>query len=165
MVSLMEKIASFTVNHELLEPGVYVSRRDTYPNTSYEVTTFDIRMCAPNREPVIDTAALHALEHMGATYLRNNKTWASRVLYFGPMGCRTGFYLLLFGSYQTQDIIDLLCELFSSMATHEGAVPGALPKECGNWHDSDLPMAKWWAKRFLEQTLLHIDNAHMNYPA
>lgn len=160
----MEKIASFTVDHELLEPGVYVSRYDADPATRAVTTTFDIRMCAPNREPVMDTASVHAIEHMGATYLRNEPTWGAQTVYFGPMGCRTGFYLVLFGSYTSYEVVDLLKNLFTYIATYEGRVPGAFPRECGNWHDSDLTMAKWWARRFLEKTLNIIDDAHTTYP-
>ena len=161
----MEKIASFTVNHLKLEPGVYVSRVDADPATGGVVTTFDLRMTAPNREPVIDTAAVHAIEHLGATYLRNQADWADRVLYFGPMGCRTGFYLLLFGEYQPNDIAGLVRGMYRFIATFEGEVPGAAPRDCGNWHDSDLPMARWWAKRYLDNTLADLDEQHTVYPA
>lgn len=123
-----------------------------------------MRLTAPNREPVIDTAAVHAIEHLGATYLRNNPEWRDRVVYFGPMGCRTGFYLLLFGEYESRDIVGLVTDLFEFIAGFEGEVPGAKPAECGNWHDSDLPMARWWARRYLEHTLRGIDEAHLTYP-
>ncbi len=161
----MEKIASFTINHLKLEPGVYVSRVDADPATGGVVTTFDLRMTAPNREPVIDTAAVHTIEHLGATYLRNQADWADRVLYFGPMGCRTGFYLLLFGEYQPSDIADLVRGMYRFIAAFEGEVPGAAPRDCGNWHDSDLPMARWWAKRYLDNTLADLDEQHTVYPA
>jgi S-ribosylhomocysteine lyase len=159
----MKKIASFRVNHNVLEPGVYVSRVDYDPVGNNPVTTFDIRMTAPNREPVMDTAAVHALEHLGASYLRNDPTWGSRVVYFGPMGCRTGFYLVVFGKFEPCDIIGLLTELFSHIVCHKGMVPGSIAQECGNWHDSDLTMAKWWAQRFLRNTLRAIDDEHMHY--
>ena len=143
----MEKIASFTINHLALEPGVYVSRIDTDPIGSMPVTTFDLRWTAPNREPVMDTAAVHAIEHLAATYLRN-----------------TGFYLILFGEYEPRQIIDLLKETCAFIISFEGEVPGARPEECGNWHDSDLPMARYHARRWLENTLDGIDDAHMTYP-
>ncbi|MGI6217882.1 MAG: S-ribosylhomocysteine lyase [Coriobacteriales bacterium] len=160
----MEKIASFTIDHLRLEPGIYVSRKDADPQSGGVVTTFDIRLTAPNREPVMDTAPVHAIEHLGATFLRNDPEWRDKILYFGPMGCRTGFYLLLFGDLESSDIIGLVTRMFEFIADFEGDVPGAKPEECGNWHDSDLNMARWWAKRFLEGTLRDIDDAHMQYP-
>ncbi len=161
----MDLIASFTVNHLTLEPGVYVSRVDKDPDTGAVITTFDLRLCAPNREPVMDTAAAHALEHLGATFLRSVSDWSSRVVYFGPMGCRTGFYLVLFGAYESKDVIDLVRRIFEFARDFEGEIPGAKPAECGNWHDADLNLAHWWANRYLTNTLDHIDEAHMNYPA
>lgn len=159
----MEQIASFTVNHLVLEPGVYLSRQDRDSETGCVVSTFDVRMTAPNREPVMDTAAVHAIEHLGATFLRNDPTWGPRVVYFGPMGCRTGFYLVLFGALQSREVVGLVRSLYEFIASFEGEVPGARPEECGNWHDSDLPMARWWARRFLSQTLDGIDEAHLAY--
>lgn len=161
----MDLIASFTVNHLTLEPGVYVSRQDKDPATGAVITTFDLRLTAPNREPVMDTAAVHALEHLGATYLRNDPEWASRVVYFGPMGCRTGFYLVLFGEYSSADVVPLVRVTFEFARDFEGEIPGAKPAECGNWHDADLNQAHWWAARYLERTLDVIDEAHLNYPA
>lgn len=160
----MERIASFTVDHNLLEPGVYTSRRDVDEATGCVVTTFDVRMTAPNREPVMDTAAVHALEHLGATFLRNDDEWASRIVYFGPMGCRTGFYLVVFGDHCPADVADLLSRLFRFARDFDGPVPGASPEECGNYHDSDLAQAKWWARRYLERTLDVLDEAHTVYP-
>lgn len=160
----MEKIASFTVDHKRLEPGVYVSRRDKDSVTAAVVTTFDIRMTAPNREPVMNTAELHTIEHLGATFLRNDPEWANRVVYFGPMGCRTGNYLVVFGEYEARDVIDLLVRMFSFISSYEGDIPGAKPDECGNYLDQNLGMAKWLARRYLNNTLLNIDDAHMNYP-
>lgn len=160
----MEKIASFTVNHLLLEPGIYVSRVDADPATGAVVTTFDLRLTAPNREPVMDTAAVHAIEHLAATYLRNEAEWRDRVVYFGPMGCRTGFYLILFGEYTSADVVPLVRACFEFIAAFEGEIPGAAPAECGNWHDSDLVSARWWAKRYLERMLEGIDEKHLNYP-
>lgn len=161
----MNLIASFTVNHLTLEPGVYVSRVDRDPVTGAVITTFDLRLTAPNREPVMDTAAVHALEHLGATFLRNDPEWSSRVVYFGPMGCRTGFYLVLFGEYESADVVDLVTRCFEFARDFEGEIPGAKPAECGNWHDADLKQAHWWARRYLDRTLYGIDAAHMSYPA
>ena len=159
----MEKIASFTIDHLRLVPGIYVSRKDTDPVKGGVVTTFDLRMTAPNREPVINTAPLHAIEHLGATFLRNDEEWKDRVLYFGPMGCRTGFYLLLFGDLEPADIADLVRRMFEFMAAFEGEIPGARPEECGNWHDADLVSAKWWADRYLANTLTKLDESNTVY--
>lgn len=160
----MEKIASFTIDHLRLVPGIYVSRKDADPVKGGVVTTFDLRMTAPNREPVINTAPLHAIEHLGATFLRNDEEWKDRVLYFGPMGCRTGFYLLLFGDLEPADIADLVRRMFEFMASFEGEIPGARPEECGNWHDADLVGAKWWADRYLANTLTKLDESNTVYP-
>ena len=160
----MEKIASFTIDHLRLVPGIYVSRKDANPVKGGVVTTFDLRMTAPNREPVINTAPLHAIEHLGATFLRNDEEWKDRVLYFGPMGCRTGFYLLLFGDLEPADIADLVRRMFEFMAAFEGEIPGARPEECGNWHDADLVGAKWWADRYLANTLTKLDESNTVYP-
>lgn len=161
----MERIASFSVDHSVLEPGIYVSRSDVDEATGCVITTFDLRMTAPNREPVMDTAAVHALEHLGATFLRNDEEWNTRVVYFGPMGCRTGFYLVVFGAYEPEDIAPLIRRLFDFACNFEGDIPGATPKECGNYHDSDLAQAKWWARRYKENTLSVLDSAHTHYPA
>ncbi|MDD7369522.1 MAG: S-ribosylhomocysteine lyase [Berryella intestinalis] len=160
----MERIASFTIDHLRLEPGVYVSRIDRDPEHGNPVTTFDLRMTAPNREPVIDTASVHAIEHLIATYLRNDPSWASRVVYFGPMGCRTGFYLVLFGEYVPADVADLVRGMFAFVRDFEGEVPGATPVECGNYHDSDLMGAKWWARHYFDKTLSSLDEEHTTYP-
>lgn len=160
----MDKIASFTVDHLTLEPGVYVSREDVDIETGAVVTTFDIRMTAPNREPVMDTAAVHCLEHLGATFMRNDAEWGSRIVYFGPMGCRTGFYLLVFGTVSSREIVGLLKRFCVFVRDFNGEVPGARPEECGNYHDSDLPQAQWWAQRFLDSTLEGIDADHLSYP-
>lgn len=160
----MEKIASFTIDHLRLIPGIYVSRKDADPVKGGVVTTFDLRMTAPNREPVINTAPLHAIEHLGATFLRNDDEWKDRVLYFGPMGCRTGFYLLLFGDLEPADIADLVRRMFEFMAAFEGEIPGARPEECGNWHDADLVGAKWWADRYLANALTRLDESNIVYP-
>lgn len=160
----MERIASFTVDHTLLEPGVYLSRRDEDPAGGAVVTTFDLRMTAPNREPVMDTSAVHALEHLGATFLRNDAEWKDRVVYFGPMGCRTGFYLVVFGEATPTDVAPLVTRLFQFARDFEGDIPGASPEECGNYHDADLNQAHWWARRYLANTLEQLDEAHTNYP-
>lgn len=158
----MEKITSFTVNHLTLEPGVYVSRKDAVgPET---VTTFDLRMTAPNKEPVMNTAEVHTLEHLGATFLRNHADFGARVLYFGPMGCRTGFYLLLRGDYEPADILPLLRELFRFVTDFTGEVPGAAARDCGNYLDMNLPMAKWEARRYLERALNAPRPSQLRYP-
>ena len=154
----MEKITSFTIDHLRLLPGVYVSRKDMVGDRV--VTTFDIRMTRPNFEPVINTAELHAIEHLGATFLRNHKEWGENILYFGPMGCRTGFYLLLNGDYESKDIVSLLKEMFTFIKDFEGEVPGACAKDCGNYLDINLPMAK----RYLNDVLVNITNDRLVYP-
>ena len=136
----MEKITSFTIDHLRLLPGVYVSRRD--PAGDIVITTFDIRITRPNYEPVMNTAEVHTIEHLGATFLRNQEDWKDRVLYFGPMGCRTGFYLLLTGDYESKDIVPLMKEMFQFIRDFEGEVPGAAAKDCGNYLDMNLPMTK-----------------------
>ena len=158
----MEKIASFTVNHLTLEPGLYVSRKDRMGAET--VTTFDLRMTAPNREPVMNTAEIHTIEHLGATYLRNHPDWKDRTVYFGPMGCRTGFYLLLAGDLEPRDVEELVQAMFRFIRDYEGPVPGAAARDCGNYLDMNLPMAKLLAGRYLEKTLLRLDEAHMCYP-
>lgn len=149
----MEQIASFTVNHLVLEPGVYVSRVDRDPASGCAVTTFDLRLTAPNKEPVMNTAECHTIEHLGATFLRNHAEWANRIVYFGPMGCRTGFYLVVFGEVSSEGILPLVCEMFEFVRDFEGEIPGAAPAECGNYLDQNLPMAKWLAGRYLERDL------------
>lgn len=158
----MDKIASFTINHLLLEPGIYVSRKDRVG--SEVLTTFDLRLTAPNREPVMNTAEVHTIEHLGATFLRNNPEWKERTVYFGPMGCRTGFYMILHGDYTSRDAVPLVTEMFRFISSFEGEIPGAKPDECGNWSDQNLTMAKYWADRYLENTLTDIDDSHLNYP-
>ena len=158
----MEKITSFTIDHLRLLPGVYVSRKDMVGDRV--VTTFDIRMTRPNFEPVINTAELHAIEHLGATFLRNHKEWGKNILYFGPMGCRTGFYLLLNGDYESNDIVSLLKEMFTFIKDFEGEVPGACAKDCGNYLDINLPMAKYVAEKYLNEVLTDITNDRLVYP-
>ncbi|MBQ4304657.1 MAG: S-ribosylhomocysteine lyase [Lachnospiraceae bacterium] len=158
----MEKIASFTINHLTLEPGIYVSRKDRYGDTV--ITTFDLRMTSPNREPVMNTAEMHTIEHLGATYLRNHQEYKDRIVYFGPMGCRTGFYLLLAGDLDSRDIVPLMTGMFKFIRDFDGPIPGAAARECGNYQDQNLPMARWLADRFLKNTLYGIDAAHLVYP-
>ena len=157
----MEKIASFQVNHLVLEPGIYVSRKDVFNGTV--LTTFDLRMTAPNREPVMNTAEIHTIEHLGATYLRNDEQWKDRVVYFGPMGCRTGFYLILADDLQSEDIVELMTAMFEFIRDYEGDIPGAAAAECVNYLDQNLPIAKILAQRYLRNTLYNIDAAHMQY--
>ncbi len=158
----MEKIASFTIDHIRLLPGVYVSRRDTVGQET--VTTFDLRMTSPNDEPVMNTAEVHTIEHLGATFLRNHQEYGSKTIYFGPMGCRTGFYLLLAGDYKSRDILPLVTQMFEFIRDFRGEVPGASPRDCGNYLDMNLNMANYLAERYLEQVLYHIDNSRLVYP-
>ncbi|GFZ32231.1 S-ribosylhomocysteine lyase [Clostridium zeae] len=158
----MEKIASFTVNHLDLLPGVYVSRKDNFKDVV--LTTFDIRMTRPNLEPVMNTAEMHAFEHLGATFLRNHKTYASKTVYFGPMGCRTGFYIILEGDYESKDIVGLLKEMYQFVADFEGDIPGASARDCGNYLDMNLPMAKYLANKFLKEVLDVITEKNLVYP-
>ena len=144
----MQKITSFTIDHLKLQPGVYVSRQDFVGNET--ITTFDIRMTCPNEEPVMNTAEVHTLEHLGATFLRNHKIYGEKIIYFGPMGCRTGFYLILAGDLESKDIVDLLVSMFRFIRDYEGEIPGASPRDCGNYLDLNLSMAHYWAKRYLE---------------
>lgn len=159
----MEKIASFTVDHIKLEPGIYVSRKD-YVGREV-VTTFDLRMTSPNDEPVMNTAEVHTIEHLAATYLRNEPEYKDRVIYFGPMGCRTGFYLLLAGDYESKDVVKLITDLYEFIRDFRGDVPGASPKDCGNYLDMNLGMANYLAERYLKQTLYVIDEKHLAYPS
>jgi S-ribosylhomocysteine lyase len=158
----MEKIASFQIDHLRLKPGLYVSRRDMFGKTA--LTTFDMRFKEPNKEPVIDMPALHTLEHLGATFLRSHKEWSPRVVYFGPMGCRTGCYLILEGEYESRDIAPLIIELLEWIAGFEGAIPGAAPAECGNYLEQNLSMAKWEARRYAA-LLKAGKNENFTYPA
>ena len=157
----MEKITSFTIDHIRLQPGIYVSRKDTVGSDI--VTTFDLRITSPNDEPVMNTAEIHTIEHLGATFLRNEIAWKDRVLYFGPMGCRTGFYLLLVGDYQPEDVLQLIRSCFSFIADFNGEIPGASAMDCGNYLDMNLSMAKFWASRYYK-LLETIDNSRLVYP-
>ena len=161
----MEKIESFKVNHELLKRGIYVSRKD-YDNKTNEViaTTFDIRMKEPNREPVINMAELHTIEHLGATFLRNHPIYKNETIYFGPMGCRTGFYVILKGNLESKDIVSLMKEMFLFISQYEGEIPGADPISCGNYLDQNLNMAKYEARRFYDKILNNIKEENLIYP-
>ncbi len=158
----MKKITSFTIDHIKLIPGVYVSRKDTVGVET--ITTFDIRMTSPNDEPVMNTAEMHTIEHLAATFLRNHKDFGPKIIYFGPMGCRTGFYLLLAGDYESKDMIDLLKEMFAFIANFEGEVPGASAKDCGNYLDMNLPMARYLTKKYLDEVLNNISEERLVYP-
>lgn len=158
----MEKITSFTIDHLRLQTGLYVSRVDCAGQE--KITTFDIRMTRPNTEPVMDTAAVHAIEHLGATYLRNDPQWKERVLYFGPMGCRTGFYLLLAGLYESRDILPLMDGMFRFIAGYEGEIPGASAKDCGNYLDMNLSMARYHAEKYIREVLDHPTQDRLIYP-
>ena len=158
----MEKITSFTINHLLLQPGVYVSRKDPVGGTV--VTTFDLRLTSPNEEPVMNTAEMHTIEHLAATFLRNHKDYGSKTVYFGPMGCRTGFYLLLTGDYESKDIVPLMIEMWEFIRDFEGDVPGASPKDCGNYLDMNLPMAKYLSKKYPENVLYDIKEERLGLP-
>lgn len=158
----MEKITSFTIDHIKLIPGVYVSRKD--PVGSEVITTFDLRMTSPNDEPVMNTAEMHTIEHLAATFLRNHTEFGSKTIYFGPMGCRTGFYLLLAGDYESKDIVGLLTEMFTFISEFTDAVPGASAKDCGNYLDMNLPMARYLAKKYLNEVLENITEEQLIYP-
>ncbi len=158
----MEKIASFTIDHIKLQPGIYVSRKDKVGAET--LTTFDLRMTSPNEEPVMNTAEMHTIEHLAATFLRNHADWKERVIYFGPMGCRTGFYLILAGDLSSQDIVPLMQEMYKFIADFEGEVPGASAKDCGNYLDMNLPMAKFLAFKYLTEVLDNISEDRLSYP-
>lgn len=163
----MEKITSFTIDHIKLQPGIYVSRRDSIGDES--VTTFDIRMTSPNEEPVMNTAEVHTIEHLGATFLRNDSEWSDRIIYFGPMGCRTGFYLLVAdrkgeAPTESKDILEPVRRMFCFIRDFEGDVPGASPRDCGNYPDMNLGMAKLLAGRYYEQVLKDIGEDRLKYP-
>lgn len=157
----MQKITSFTIDHIKLEPGLYVSRKDKVGAET--VTTFDLRLTSPNDEPVMNTAEVHTIEHLAATFLRNEPSWKEKVLYFGPMGCRTGFYLLLAGDYESADVVDLMKACFEFIRDFRGEVPGASAKDCGNYLDMNLGMANYWGRRYAA-LLENIDRAHLVYP-
>lgn len=159
----MEKIASFTINHLKLLRGIYVSRVDTLPNGDV-ITTFDIRMKQPNREPAVSQLALHTIEHLAATYLRNQPEWKDKVIYWGPMGCCTGNYLLMSGKLSSKDILPLMQDTFRFIAEYEGSIPGATARDCGNYTLNNLPMAKWEARKYLIEVLENIKDENLEYP-
>lgn len=158
----MKKIASFTINHLTLLPGVYVSRKDKIGSET--LTTFDLRITAPNREPVMNTAEMHAIEHLAATYLRSHPQWQDNVIYFGPMGCRTGFYLILSGDLTSEDVLPLIISTFEFIRDFTDEIPGASAKDCGNYLDMNLPMANFLANHYLETALYNADKNNLNYP-
>lgn len=158
----MEKITSFTIDHIKLQPGVYVSRKDKVGAET--LTTFDLRMTSPNEEPVMNTAEVHTIEHLGATFLRNHPHYKEKTVYFGPMGCRTGFYLILAGDYESRDIVPLMKEMYEFIRDYKDEVPGASPKDCGNYLDMNLSMANYLAARYLDNVLYGIDDSRLIYP-
>jgi len=158
----MEKIASFQVDHLRLKPGLYVSRKDRFGTAI--ITTFDMRFKEPNKEPVIDQPALHTFEHLGATFLRSHKEWAEKIVYFGPMGCRTGFYAIFEGDLTSEAVLPLIREMLEWIIAFEGTIPGASAKECGNWQEQNLEMAKWEASRYAA-LLEKAGRENLNYPA
>ena len=158
----MKTIPSFTIDHIRLLRGIYVSRKDQVGGDT--VTTFDIRMKEPNREPALGQGALHTIEHLAATFLRNHPEYGPKTIYFGPMGCRTGFYLLLAGDYSSKDIVSLMIQMYEFIRDYKGEVPGASPKDCGNYLDMNLSMANFLAKRYLDNVLYGIDDSRLVYP-
>lgn len=158
----MDKISSFTINHLALKRGIYVSRKDYIG--SEVITTFDIRMKEPNREPTLHVESIHTIEHLAATFLRNDEKWKDRVIYWGPMGCLTGNYLILKGDLDSADIIDLMRRTFTFIANFEGEIPGATPRDCGNYLMNNLPIARWEAKKFLTEVLDNISQENLIYP-
>lgn len=158
----MEKITSFTIDHIRLVPGLYVSRIDYVKDQP--VTTFDIRITNPNEEPVMNTAEVHTIEHLAATFLRNHESYKDQVLYFGPMGCRTGFYLILADRYSSEDILPLMKEMFTFISEFQGDIPGASAKDCGNYLDMNLGTAKYYVNKYLTEVLNSPSKEQLNYP-
>lgn len=158
----MKKIPSFTIDHNRLMRGIYVSRQDHVGDDT--ITTFDIRMKEPNREPALGQGALHTIEHLAATFLRNHPTWADKIIYWGPMGCLTGNYLLVKGNLRSHDILPLMIETFRFIADYEGEIPGATAKDCGNYLLQDLPMARWEARKYLTEVLEVATDENLVYP-
>jgi S-ribosylhomocysteine lyase len=159
----VEKIASFTINHLTLLRGIYLSRTDTTPNGD-TISTFDIRMTEPNRQPALKPQTLHAMEHLAATYLRNHKVWGKKIIYWGPMGCCTGNYLLVSGDYNSSQILPLIIETMQFIADFEGEVPGATPRDCGNYSFMDLADARVQARKYLDEVLLTASEMNLTYP-
>ncbi|MCY1635267.1 S-ribosylhomocysteine lyase [Marinifilum sp. D737] len=158
----MEKIDSFTVDHNKLKRGIYVSRKDQFGDET--ITTFDIRTKLANQEPAMDIPAMHTMEHLGATFLRNSKEWSDKTVYFGPMGCRTGFYIIFHGDLKSEDIIDVTKEMFDFMADFEGEIPGTNKIECGNYVSHDLTVAKWESDKYRKEVLSNLTEENLNYP-
>ena len=158
----MDKIPSFTIDHEALLRGIYVSRKDEVGGEI--VTTFDVRMKEPNREPALHQGALHTIEHLAATYLRNEPQWKDRIVYWGPMGCQTGNYLLIKGDLESKDIVELMIRTFEFVANFTGEVPGTQPRDCGNYLLHDLPMARYEARKYLDEVLTVIKPENLVYP-
>ena len=158
----MKKIPSFTIDHLRLLRGIYVSRKDEVGGET--VTTFDIRMKEPGREPVLGQGAIHTIEHLAATFLRNHPAWAEKIVYWGPMGCLTGNYLLMKGDLSSSDILPLMIETFSFIASYEGEIPGASAGDCGNYLLHDLPMARYESDKYLREVLLMAGEENLNYP-
>lgn len=163
LLTTMNKIPSFTIDHNRLLRGIYVSRHDTTPSGDV-ITTFDVRMTEPNRQPALTPESLHALEHLAATYLRNNPQWKDRIVYWGPMGCCTGNYLIVQGELESADVVDLLRDTMDFVANFEGEVPGASPRDCGNWSFMDLEQARKDARRYLHEVLADIKPENLVYP-
>lgn len=159
----MEKIPSFTIDHIRLKRGVYVSRQDSVGGEV--ITTFDVRMKEPNREPVLSPSAIHTIEHLAATFLRNHPVWSDKIIYWGPMGCLTGNYLIVKGNLASADVLPLLLETFEFIASYEGEVPGASARDCGNYLLMNLPEARWEARKYLVEVLCFATEENMNYPA
>ena len=158
----MEKIPSFTIDHIRLKRGIFLSRQD---NVGGEVvSTFDVRMKEPNREPVLSPSAIHTIEHLAATFLRNHPVWADRIIYWGPMGCLTGNYLIVKGDMSSADVLPLIKETFAFVASYDGEVPGATARDCGNYLLMNLPEAKWEANKYLTEVLDNISEENLNYP-
>ncbi len=158
----MEKIPSFNINHLRLKRGIYVSRQD-FLNDNV-ITTFDVRMKEPNNEPALQQGAIHTIEHLAATFLRNDREWKDRIIYWGPMGCLTGNYLIVKGNLKSEDIVPLMVRTFQFITEYEGDIPGATAKDCGNFLLQDLPMARWESKKYLNEVLLRITEENLNYP-
>ena len=161
-IPVMEKIASFTIDHIKLQPGIYVSRKDHIGDEV--ITTFDLRMTSPNEEPVMNTAEMHTIEHLAATFLRNHKEFGPKMIYWGPMGCRTGFYVIFAGDLKSEDILPVLREAADFVLSYEGEIPGYSPRDCGNYLDMNLPMAKYLAGKFLDEVLYDIKPDRLIYP-
>lgn len=158
----MKKIPSFTIDHNRLKRGIYVSRKDYVGNEV--VTTFDVRMKEPNREPALSPSAIHTMEHLAATFLRNHAEWASRIIYWGPMGCLTGNYLIVRGDLASAEVLPLMKETFAFIASFEGDVPGASACDCGNYLLMNLPEARWEAGKYLREVLECATEENLNYP-